>query len=868
GWGGRGRAALAFEEQRWTYRDLDHVARCVATRLVRAGARRGDAIGVALNRSPEMIATIWGILRAGLVCVPLDVSYPAQRLALILETAQPFRVVAHPEHAHVAAAERVLPVEELVTDIEPETFAAPQLDELAMLLFTSGSTGRPKGVELSHRMWANYTQWQLRVASGVPGLRTLQFAPLSFDMAFQEIFSTLCGGGELQLISNRERMDPSALLHVLERRQVQRVLLPFVALQRLAEASNTLGVRPGALRVVVSSGEQLRITEDVRTFCAAMPGLLLENQYGPTETHQVTYHSLSGDPAHYPDLPPIGRPLDGVEVQVLDAALRPVPVGVTGELYFGGDCLARGYHRAPELTAERFVEHPWRPGARLYRTGDLGRILGNGEIVWLGRADTQVKVRGFRIEPAEVELAIMRQAERQPGLRGAAVVARERQGNDAFLAAFLLGEPEAVDLAELKQALRSELPEHMVPAHFAWVDGFALTPSGKRDDAALRALPLEHGSNIEYLAPRDDYERTLAGLLGELLDRPRVGIRDSFFDLGGTSLSAMRFMLLIEKRYGVDLPMAALIETPTVEGLAERLRERSAVRAFDPLVPIRAGGSRPPLFLVHPLGGHVLCYLPLVRALPPDQPVYALQAAGTGQGSTPLAVLEEIAASYLAAIRRVQPEGPYYLGGWSFGGFVAYEMARQLRALDPQAVAQLIVLDSITVDRNHAGSASDEALLLFFYWELVWFERSDEEVEPLPEGASLEQKLDHIVERAIEAGVLPAGTPRATVQRLYELFRASWQALIGYRPEVSDQDMTLLRADGPLPLALKPMHDAAGTHYGDPKNGWQHWTSGRLDVIDVPGDHLVLMKEPYVETVAAEIAALLEPSTSSERTRP
>ncbi|QYE85045.1 alpha/beta fold hydrolase [Pseudomonas aeruginosa] len=522
----------------------------------------------------------------------------------------------------------------------------------------------------------------------------------------------------------------------------------------------------------------------------------------------------------------------------------------------------------PELTAERFVEHPWRPGARLYRTGDLGRILGNGEIVWLGRADTQVKVRGFRIEPAEVELAIMRQAERQPGLRGAAVVARERQGNDAFLAAFLLGEPEAVDLAELKQALRSELPEHMVPAHFAWVDGFALTPSGKRDDAALRALPLEHGTNIEYLAPRDDYERTLAGLLGELLDRPRVGIRDSFFDLGGTSLSAMRFMLLIEKRYGVDLPMAALIETPTVEGLAERLRERSAVRAFDPLVPIRAGGSRPPLFLVHPLGGHVLCYLPLVRALPPDQPVYALQAAGTGQGSTPLAVLEDIAASYLAAIRRVQPEGPYYLGGWSFGGFVAYEMARQLRALDPQAVAQLIVLDSITVDRNHAGSASDEALLLFFYWELVWFERSDEEVEPLPEGASLEQKLDHIVERAIEAGVLPAGTPRATVQRLYELFRASWQALIGYRPEVSDQDMTLLRADGPLPLALKPMHDAAGTHYGDPKNGWQHWTSGRLDVIDVPGDHLVLMKEPYVETVAAEIAALLEPSTSSERTRP
>ncbi len=215
---------------------------------------------------------------------------------------------------------------------------------------------------------------------------------------------------------------------------------PSSPLQRLAEGLQHPGRAPRLLRVVVSSGEQLRITEDVRAFCAAMPGLLLENQYGPTETHQVTYHSLSGDPAHYPDLPPIGRPLDGVEVQVLDAALRPVPVGVTGELYFGGDCLARGYHRAPNSPPSASSNIPGAPAPRLYRTGDLGRILGNGEIVWLGRADTQVKVRGFRIEPAEVELAIMRQAERQPDLRGAAVVARERQGNDAFLAAFLLGE--------------------------------------------------------------------------------------------------------------------------------------------------------------------------------------------------------------------------------------------------------------------------------------------------------------------------------------------------------------------------------------------------------------------------------------------
>ncbi|KAB0563526.1 non-ribosomal peptide synthetase [Pseudomonas palleroniana] len=860
--------AIAFNDEHWTYQKLDQVSHYVATRLRAAGAHPGAAIGVAMNRSPEMIAVIWGILRAGLVCVPLDVSYPAHRLALILETAQPYRVVAHPQHAGVAASAIVLQAEEVVAPISPESFAAPAMDDLAMLLFTSGSTGRPKGVELPHRMWANYTQWQLRVPSGSPGLSTLQFAPLSFDMSFQEIFSTLCGGGELRLVSNEERLDPAALLRLLERYQVQRALLPFVALQRLAEASNTLGLLPNALQVVVSSGEQLRITEDIRAFCRAMPGLLLENQYGPTETHQVTFHSLTGDPATFPALPPIGQPLDGVEIQLLDAGMRPVPVGVTGEIYVGGECLARGYHRAAQLTDERFVPHPWREGAKLYRTGDLGRVLDNGDVVWLGRADTQVKVRGFRIEPVEVELAIMRQAQHQSGLAGVAVVARDRDGTDAFLAAFLTGDPRRVDLVELKKALRAELPDFMIPSFFVWVDGFSLTPSGKRDDAALRAIPLAQEVLVEYEAPRDEYERTVAELLSELLDVPEVSIRDDFFELGGTSLTAMRLVLTLEKRFGIDIPIAALIESPTVAGLAGRLRERSAVMAFDPLVPIRASGSRTPLFLVHPLGGHVLCYLPLARALPADMPVYALQAAGSGQGSTPIESIEEMAAEYLAAVRRVQPQGPYVLAGWSFGGFVAYEMARQLRALDPQSVEQVIVLDSITIDRERFMGASDDALLQFFYWELVWFERSHEKVEPLPAELSLNEKLDHIVEGAISNGVLPAGTPRATVRRLYELFRANWRALMEYRPPVTDCDFALLRADGPLPASLKPMHDAAGTHYNEPSNGWRHWTTGNLTVIDVPGDHLLLMKEPYVVSVAAAITGLLTSSSHTDGNRP
>nr|WP_141976046.1 non-ribosomal peptide synthetase [Saccharothrix saharensis] len=855
--------AVTFgDEHAWTYQELERVSRSVATRLLAGGAAPGATIGVALNRSPEMIAVVWGVLRAGLVCVPLDVSYPAHRLALILDTARPYRVVAHPEHAHVAQDDAiVIPVADVTAEHDADVeLPTPELDDLALLLFTSGSTGRPKGVELTHRMWAGYTQWQLRVPSGEPGLRTLQFAPLSFDMSFQEIFSTHCGGGELRLVTDETRLDPIALLRLLDRHAVQRVLLPAVAFQRLAEASNAVGVRPGALRVVVSSGEQMRITEEVRAFAAAVPGLMLENQYGPTETHQVTYHTLTGDPARFPDLPPIGRPLDGVEAQVLDADLRPLPVGVTGELFLGGDCLARGYHRAPDLTRERFLPHPWREGARLYRTGDLGRLLPDGSVIWLGRADTQVKVRGFRIEPAEVELAIMRQAERHTGLRGAAVVARRRPDGDAFLAAFLTGEADGVDMADLTGALRAELPEYMVPSYFGWLDAFPLTPSGKRDDAALRGIPLTRDDSTERVAPRDEYERNLAEVFTELLDVSEIGVDDDFFANGGTSLTAMRLVVTIEKRYGVGVPLAALVETPTVAGLAERLRVKSAVAEFDPLVPIRRDGDRPPLFLVHPLGGHVLCYLPIARHLPPDQPVYALQAAGSDQGSTPARSIEEMAASYLAAIRRVRPEGPYVLGGWSFGGFVAYEMARVLRAEDPDAVSELVLLDSITMRRDHEVTVGDDALMEFFYWELVWFERSLDAVEQLPAEFSEDEKLDRVLDRAMSAGVLPWGTSRATVKRLYELFRANWRALLDYRPPVTDLDVTLLRADGPLPDSLKPMHRAAGTLHAEPDNGWRHWTTGRLDVVTVSGDHLVLMEEPHVAGVADAITTLLSPN--------
>ena len=851
--------AVSCGPRQWTYAQLDEAANRIARGLIGAGARPGATVGIAMDRSPETLATVLGVGKAAATCVPLDVSYPPARLAAMVAQADPLRIITHAAHAHLFDdPARLLRVDELLA-AEPEPGGGPELpaidgETVAYLLFTSGSTGEPKGVELPHRVLANYMDWQIPSASGAAGGRTLQFASLSFDVAFQEIYSTLCGGGTLQLVSEEERRDMPALLRLLDREGVERAFMPCVALQQLAETSEALGIRPRALRVLISSGEQLRVTDEIRRFCATLPGTVLENQYGPTETHLLTHHTMSGDPARFPDLPPIGTAVSGIGIHLLDGRMRPVPPGAKGEVYIGGVCLAHGYRNRPDLTEQRFVPHPsGEPGARLYRTGDLARVMPDGNLVWLGRADSQVKVRGYRVELAEVDIAIAKLAEELTGIREAAVVARRRDGADAFLAAFLVGDPAAVDLDEVRARLRMTLPDYMVPSHLEWLPRLPLTPTGKRDDALLRRMPLA-APDSDGTPPRDEHERALVGILAELLELPSLGVRDNFFDIGGTSLTAMRLVMTIEKRYGVSVPLSAFIAAPTVAGLAERLKGGEPAAEFDPVVPIRTGGTRPPLFLVHPLGGHVLCYVRLARHLPDDQPVYALQAAGSVPGTEPLDSVPDLAASYLKAMRRVCPDGPYVIGGWSFGGFVAFEMARQLRLADPDALQGAILIDPIAVKQGERPDVADGSLLEWFFWELLWMERGGTApVVSLPEGLEEEAKFDFIVEHATQAGVLPAGSSRATVRRLFRMFKAHWKAILSFRPEPGAEDLVLLRATSELPEILRPMHGAARSLHEDPTNGWGDLTTGRLEVLEVPGDHLVLMDEPHVNAVAQRI---------------
>jgi len=446
--------------------------------------------------------------------------------------------------------------------------AGPQ--DLAYVIYTSGSTGVPKGVAMPHRPLVNLLWWQSRDTALGRAARTLQFASLSFDVSFQEMFSTWYAGGELVLIAEEVRRDPAALLRLLRDEAVERLFLPFVALQQLSEVGDADAVVPTSLREVVTAGEQLQVTRQVASLFGRLQDCTLDNHYGPTESHVVTAYRLRGGPGEWEVLPPIGRPIANAEIYILDAYRQPVPVGVAGELHIGGECLARGYLNRPELTAERFIAHPFgrEAGARLYRTGDLARYRAGGEIEFLGRIDGQVKLRGYRIELGEVEAVLTQHA----GVREAAAVREDVAGDRRLVAYVVAQEGQGADAGELFGALRGHLkervPEYMVPQSFVLLAELPLTPSGKVD---RRALPEPEAARPEleasFVAPRNAVEEVVAGIWGEVLRVGRVGVYDNFFELGGHSLLATQVISRVRRALRVELPLRTLFEDPTVAGL-------------------------------------------------------------------------------------------------------------------------------------------------------------------------------------------------------------------------------------------------------------------------------------------------------------
>ncbi len=571
--------AVISEGQALSYSALNAKANRLAHYLL--SVHQGEPLaGICIGRSNELAMAVLAILKAGLAYVPFDPEYPEERLSYMMEVSSlPLIITTRSMAARLPkGAARIVVLEDIAETLDSQPSGNPGIavtpGSLAYVLFTSGSTGLPKGVAMPHAPLVNLVHWQQKQ----PGLhgpdRTLQFAPISFDVSFQEMFTTWACGGTLYMIDDELRLNALKLLGFISENAIDRLFLPFIALQHLAEIGHGSGIYPSSLKHIITAGEQLRITPHITGFFNGLNRCRLHNHYGPTETHVVTAYILPEDLSAWMPLPPIGRPVDHTEIHLLDESMAAVATGEPGELYVSGAALARGYLNRDELTAERFLV---RNGVRMYRTGDLARLSADGNIEYLGRSDGQVKIRGYRIEPGEIEVA----AARYPHVRQVVVAAREDVPGDKRLVAYIIPDGNhVIDVQSLRHYLAASLPEYMVPSAFVMMDAFPRTPSGKIDKRALPA-PGNNRPQLStiYEEPVLPFDKALAAIWESLLRIDRVGIHDNFFDLGGNSLLALQTIAKLHQEHNTALPVARLYQNPTIAGIRAWLDSGSGTTA-------------------------------------------------------------------------------------------------------------------------------------------------------------------------------------------------------------------------------------------------------------------------------------------------
>lgn len=725
--------ALVYEQQTLSYAQLNAQANHLAHRLIELGVRPDTRVAICMERSPAMVVGLLAILKAGGAYVPLDPVYPFERLAYCLTDAAPAILLADAAGRAALGGTVLDSLTVLDPAVLPETTSinpnVPELTahHLAYVIYTSGSTGTPKGVMVEHaqivRLFETTPLTSLQKGDQVPNRsqraysltpddRVLQKTSFSFDVSLWEIFWTLMNGATLVVAAPDAHKDPFALMDLIIRQRITTVHFVPSMLRTFLHSGSIQHCT--SLKHLICSGEALS-GASVRLCQTLLPQVQLHNLYGPTETSIGT--TVWTCPAECTEENvSIGRPIANTRLYLLDVHGQPVPQGAVGELYIGGTGVTRGYLNRPELTAERFVPDPFSDAsdARMYKSGDLARYRPDGNIEYLGRNDYQVKIRGFRIEPGEIEAHLIK----HPQVRDALVLALGEDNDKRLIAYVIAAEPDEQLASMLRAHVAAALPEYMVPAAFVRLDAFPVTPNGKLDRRALPAPEGDAFARQMYEAPQGEIEDALATIWAELLGVKHISRHDSFFALGGHSLLAVQMIERIRATLGAEITILSLFEAPTVAALAQRLLPRECIQddAFAILLPIQPNGTRPPLFCVHPVSGLSWLYRNLVNHLDTDQPVYGLQARGLN-GVPPLAdTIDAMASDYIKQIRRIQPDGPYHLLGWSFGGNVAHSMAAQLEQ-QGEKVALLALLDSYP---DYAQRADDpEMIQKEFYIKLL-----------------------------------------------------------------------------------------------------------------------------------------------------
>ncbi|MGJ6963139.1 AMP-binding protein [Streptosporangium sp. G11] len=841
--------AVGFEGSWITYRELAGRALTIAGELRRAGVSRDRPVGVLLERSADLPAALLGVLAAGGAYLPLEPGHPAGRVRGMLDDAGASVLLTSADLADEAPGGTRVVLLPAASEAPSEVSSREDPpDSLAYVIFTSGSTGRPKGVGVSHRAIVNRLRWMQATYGLTPADRVLHKTPVSFDVSVWELFWPLVTGAGLVVARPGGHYEPGYLTELIGGEKVTTahfvpsMLDPFLdtpGLEALSApgrgepAANEPGTGgpvvdgPGAdgpdaggLRRVVCSGEALP-ADLVRRFAERLPGVELHNLYGPTEAAvDVSWHRC--DPAE--QAVPIGRPVDNTRLEVLDERFGRAPVGTPGQLFIGGVQLARGYLGRPALTAERFVPDPHGPpGSRLYATGDQARWRPDGEIEYLGRLDTQIKIRGMRVELGEIEAALLD----QPEVRAAAVVA----DGERLIGYVVTGDASA----DWRARLRVRVPEHMIPSAWVVLDALPITSNGKLDRKALPA-PDPVGADGFRVPPRDPVEGRIAAIWEELFDVPMVGVFDDFFDLGGHSLLALRLAVRIRQEFGRELPVATVLASPTVAGLADVLR-RPEDLGEQRVVTLNADGDRTPIVLVHALGGQVFRYHPLARRLGPDQPVYAIAASGLAPGEDPHTTMADMVEDYVDRLRAVRPSGPYVLGGFCIGGNIALEMARRLRALG-EDVPLLVLFYSDADEPVITSSLEDDASLMTHALAGGPLETDGEEFAGLgPE----EMLLAVIAAAGREQRLAPDTADVEQARRFLRVFRANAHAVGRYRHEPYEGDVALFAPAGDRPDL-----------------GWTGVVKGNLAIEAIPGERVVILFEPLVAEAAAKLRSWID----------
>lgn len=840
--------ALITETTEITYQQLNNRANGLAHQLSTLGVGPDHLVGICVERSLEMVVGILGILKAGAAYVPIDPHYPTERIKFILQDTQVKVLLGQTQIEQTLQGcfsekdttflclDRSLPIP---TQTYPNPETTVTVDNLMYVIYTSGSTGLPKGVMVTHNGICNQLAWRQTTFPLNAQDRLLQTISLSFDPSVTQIFWPLSVGSQLVLAKPGGQLD---MAYLIERIIHQKI--------------SVIGVVPSSLRVfleqpqleqcqtlkhVFCGGEALPLELQNRFFqCFPLGSVYLHNLYGPTEASiEATYWSCQ-DLNDYP-VAPIGYPIDNVQIYILDDALNPVEPGETGEIYIGGVGLARGYLNQPELTANQFIIHPSEQH-RIYRTRDLGKYLPNGAIQFVGRVDQQVKIRGFRIELGEIENHL----DQHPDITQSAVISWEFAPGQKRLYAYIISKNGVLNIKELRSWLQAQLPDYMVPTMFMFLDELPLNTNGKVDRKALPTPICERTYlSDEEAHPQDNWERQLSHLWSQVLQIQSINKNDSFFELGGDSLLAAQLAIKIEKTFKHPFPIANFFKAPTLQAMASLIKENTGYAHGKVIIPIRATGSKPPLFCFHTKSGSIFDYYGLAKYLGSDQPIYGVQSRGFDNETVHHDSIEAMAADYTKEIQALQPQGPYYLCGYSFGGLLAYEIAQRLKS-QGQEIRTLALFDTY----NYPGDWFDEPISVRMQNAIdkistfTWHER-------LNYGQQKLQELTQFIQRTLTNQ--PDPNNKISLQE-----KVSGNALIQYRATPYSGNIILFRAEQtPEPHGYRSVPR-------DTSLGWHKVVTGNINVQPVNCHHFILMDEPHIQTLAQKFRIYLHESQTNE----